>query len=59
MDYAEPYLPGFTQISAINNDIINPLIEKLLAGEDPETLMNDADDAINQLLQNSTELYTG
>ncbi len=51
MDYAEPYLPGFTQISAINNDIINPLIEKLLAGEDPETLMNDADDAINQLLQ--------
>ncbi|MBC1514576.1 ABC transporter substrate-binding protein [Listeria immobilis] len=50
MDYAEPFLPGFTKISAINNDIINPLIEKLLAGDDPEKLMKDADKAINQLL---------
>lgn len=50
MEYAEPFLPGFTQISAINNDIINPLIEKLLAGEDPETLMNNADQEINNLL---------
>ncbi|MGC6769347.1 ABC transporter substrate-binding protein [Enterococcus sp. LJL51] len=50
MDYAEPFLPGFTKISAINNDIINPMIEKLLAGEDPEKLMNDADKAINDLL---------
>lgn len=50
MEYAQPFLPGFTKIAAINNDIINPLIEKLLAGEDPETLMNDADDAINDLL---------
>lgn len=51
MEYAEPYLPGFTKIAAINNDIINPLIEKLLAGEDPEQLMNDADDQINDLLK--------
>jgi multiple sugar transport system substrate-binding protein len=50
MAYAKPFLPGFTKIAAINNDIINPLIEKLLAGEDPEKLMNDADDAINDLL---------
>ncbi|WP_321382581.1 ABC transporter substrate-binding protein [uncultured Enterococcus sp.] len=50
MDYAEPFLPGFTKIAAINNDIINPLIEKLLAGDDPEKLMKDADKAINDLL---------
>lgn len=50
MDYAEPFLPGFTKIAAINNDIINPLIEKLLAGEDPEKLMKDADKSINDLL---------
>ncbi|OTP10288.1 extracellular solute-binding protein [Enterococcus sp. 10A9_DIV0425] len=51
MEYAKPYLPGFTKIAAINNDIINPLIEKLLAGEDPEKLMNDADKQINQMLK--------
>lgn len=50
MEYAEPFLPGFTKIAAINNDIINPLIEKLLAGEDPEKLMNEADAAINDLI---------
>lgn len=50
MDYAEPFLPGFSKIAAINNDIINPLIEKLLAGDDPEKLMKDADKAINDLL---------
>ncbi|WP_086350682.1 ABC transporter substrate-binding protein [Candidatus Enterococcus clewellii] len=50
MDYAEPFLPGFAKIAAINNDIINPLIEKLLAGDDPEKLMKDADKAINDLL---------
>ena len=50
MEYAEPFLPGFTKIAAINNDIINPMIEKLLAGEDPEKLMNEADKAIDDLL---------
>ena len=50
MEYAQPFLPGFTKIAAINNDIINPLIEKLLAGDDPEKLMNEADEAINDLL---------
>lgn len=50
MEYAKPFLPGFTKIAAINNDIINPLIEKLLAGEDPEKLMNEADSAINDLI---------
>ncbi|MGM0124670.1 extracellular solute-binding protein [Enterococcus sp. AZ194] len=51
MEYAEPFLPGFTKISAINNDIINPMLEKLLAGENAEKLMNEADKAINDLLQ--------
>ena len=50
MEYAQPFLPGFTKMAAINNDIINPLIEKLLAGDDPEKLMNEADEAINDLL---------
>ena len=52
MEFAEPFLPGFEQLPTINNDIINPLIEKLLAGEDPEKLMNEADEAINTLLEN-------
>lgn len=51
MEFAEPFLPGFDKLPTINNDIINPLIEKLLAGENPEKLMNDADAAINNLLQ--------
>ena len=50
MDFAEPFLPGFDKLPSINNDIINPLIEKLLAGEDPEKLMKDADEEINALL---------
>ncbi|MGX7351100.1 extracellular solute-binding protein [Enterococcus canis] len=52
MEFAKPFLPGFDQLPTINNDIINPLIEKLLAGEDAEKLMNDADKQINDLLAN-------
>lgn len=50
LEFAEPFLPGFSKLPTINNDIINPLIERLLAGEDAETLMNEADEAINDLL---------
>lgn len=53
MEFAKPFLPGFDKLPSINNDIINPLIEKLLAGEDPEKLMNEADQAINELLGNN------
>lgn len=52
MDYAKPFLPGFDKLATINNDVINPLIEKLTAGEDPEKLMNDADAAINKIIKN-------
>ena len=51
MVYAKPFLPGFDKLSTINNDVINPLIEKLTAGENPEKLMNDADKAINDILK--------
>ena len=50
MDFAEPFLPGFEKLPTINNDIINPLIERLLAGEDAEKLMKEADKKINDLL---------
>lgn len=50
MEYAKPFLPGFDKLPTINNDIMNPLIEKLLAGEDPKKLMEDADKKINDLL---------
>lgn len=52
IEFAEPFLPGFDKLPSINNDIMNPLIEKLLAGDDPEKLMNDADKAINDMLAN-------
>lgn len=48
--FAEPFLPGFSKRTVVNNDIINPMIEQLLQGEDPEELMNKAHDAINELL---------
>lgn len=51
IEFAQPFLPGFEQLPSINNDVINPLIEKLLAGEDPEKLMKDADKQINDLLK--------
>ncbi|MBO0440136.1 ABC transporter substrate-binding protein [Candidatus Enterococcus ikei] len=51
--FAKPFLPGFDQLPSINNDIMNPLIEKLLAGDDPEKLMKDADKAINDMLANN------
>lgn len=53
IEFAKPFLPGFDQLPSINNDIMNPLIEKLLAGDDPEKLMKDADKAINDMLANN------
>lgn len=50
--FAEPLMPGFAEIGTINADIIDPMLERLLQGEDPETLMNEAHDAINTLLGN-------
>ena len=41
---------GSDKLPTINNDIINPMIEKLLAGEDTEKLMNEADEAIDMIL---------
>lgn len=52
MEFAKPFLPGFDKLPSINNDIIMPLIESLLAGEDAEKLMNNADKAINDVLAN-------
>jgi len=43
-------LRSFLSFSQLNTDIVNPMIEKLLAGEDPEKLMNDADKEIKNLL---------
>ncbi len=50
IEYAEPFMPGSDKVPTINNDIINPMIEKLLAGENPEKLMNEADEAIDMIL---------
>jgi len=50
IEYATPFMVGTTQYPTINNDIINPLIESLFLGEDPEELMNHADKEIKQLL---------
>lgn len=50
MEFAKPFLPGFDKLPTINNDIMNPLIERLLAGEDAEKLMKEADKKINDLL---------
>ena len=50
IDYAKPFMIASPKFSQLNTDIVNPMIEKLLAGEDPEKLMNDADKEIKNLL---------
>lgn len=52
IEFAEPLYPGNTDMPTINSDIIVPMLESLLAGEDAETLMNQAHDDINALLGN-------
>lgn len=53
IEYAEPFMIASPKFSQLNADIVNPMIEKLLAGEDPEKLMNDADKAIKDLLSSN------
>ncbi|MCJ7842430.1 ABC transporter substrate-binding protein [Lederbergia sp. NSJ-179] len=50
IEYAEPFMPGSHKIPTINNDVINPMIEKLLAGDDPKQLMDKADEEIDKIL---------
>lgn len=53
IEYAKPFMPGSAEIPEINNNVIKPLIESLLAGEDPETLMNEADKQIKEIFEAS------
>ncbi|KHD84421.1 ABC transporter substrate-binding protein [Heyndrickxia ginsengihumi] len=48
--YAKPFMSGSTKTATINNDIINPLLEKLFSGADPKKLLKDADKNINEKL---------
>ncbi|GIN70638.1 ABC transporter substrate-binding protein [Bacillus sp. J14TS2] len=50
IEYAEPFMPGSYKIPSINNDVINPMIEKVLAGEDPKKLMDKANEEVNKIL---------
>lgn len=50
IEYATPFMPGSYKLPTINSDVINPLIEKVLAGENPEELMNAADKEITRIL---------
>ena len=50
LDFAEPLYPGNINMPTINADIIEPMLENLLTGGDPEELMNQADQEINDLV---------
>lgn len=52
LDYAELYLPGFDQRGALESDVICPMIERLMQGEDPEALLEEADTSIQNMLDN-------
>lgn len=50
LDFAEPLYPGNVDMPTINADIIEPMLEELLTGGDPEELMNRAHEDINKLV---------
>ncbi len=50
LDYAELFLPGFENRLALESDIITPMLEGLMQGGEPGTLLQEADDAINNLI---------
>lgn len=52
LDYAQLYLPGFDQRLALESDVICPMIERLMQGEEPEALLEEADGLIQDMLDN-------
>ena len=48
--YAEPYYPGNSNISNITTNVINPTIEKVLAGNNTTSAMKSASDQIDDIV---------
>lgn len=52
IEYATPFMPMSTSLPAINGDVIRPLIENIMAGNDIQTEMDNAHESIQMLLAN-------
>lgn len=50
IEYAQPFLPGNAMIARINADAVNPMVEAVMLGEDPQTALETADATLNELL---------
>lgn len=50
LEYGQPYLKGVKAASAINNDVLFPMLERIMNGADVDTELAQAETAMNMLL---------
>lgn len=50
-DFGFSFAPGIQEASQVNDDILFPMIENVIAGNDPQSELEQADEKINELLK--------
>lgn len=51
IDYAVPFLLGNPLISSISTDAVNPMLEAVLLGEDPQKALSEAEEVLNGIIK--------
>lgn len=49
-DFGFSFAPGIKSVKQVNNDILFPMIENVVAGNDPQEELSKASESINKLL---------
>ena len=49
-DFGFSFAPGIKEASQVNNDVLFPVIENVIAGNDPQSELEKADEKINEIL---------
>ena len=50
LEYGQPYLKGIKASSAINNDVLFPMLERIMNGADVDSELEQAQAAMDMLL---------